>query len=197
MKLKLPRIKLALSLLSLFVLVSFTQDTYSKYLTETRGDALMAIARWKININNQDITASNYMTNVIRPVIIPSRHVQDGKLAPRSTGYFDLYLDYTNVETSFKYIITTSIPNNSGVTDLKVTGYSENGGEIVTVNNQLENLTGDVLKDDSQRTKVLRIYVVWEDSETETMNNQKDTEATLQNKKAILNTLINFKQITD
>ncbi len=56
---------------------------------------------------------------------------------------------------------------------------------------------GQVLLTDVTRTKTIRIYTSWDDSASETMDNAADTEATLANKKAALNVLINFKQLTN
>lgn len=108
-----------------------------------------------------------------------------------------MVLDYTNVETSFEYTINTSIPQTSGVTDLKVTGYSIDGGTITPVSGSLVNLTSTILLSESIRSRTVRVYITWEDSLTETMNNAADTDATLNEKQAILSVLINFKQITN
>lgn len=194
---KFHKIKLALAFISLFALISLVQETYSKYSASAIADVSMSIARWQITINNQDIIENSYITNTIVPTIISNDHVKEGVLAPRSVGYYDLVIDYTNVDTSFEYTIITSVPEASGVSDLKVTGYSENGGSIIPVNGEISNLNNTILYSESTRVKSLRIYITWEDSEEEQMNNAADTNAALGNKKAMINTLINFKQITD
>ena len=193
---KFHKIKLALAFLSLFALVNMVQVTYSKYNTAASGDASLSVARWQIAINNQDIIANSSITNVITPTIISNANVKEGVVAPQSVGYFDLVLDYSNVETSFEYTINSSIPLTSGVTDLKVTGYSIDGGTTTPVSGELTNLTSTILVSDVVRTRTVRVYITWEDSLTETMNNADDTDATLNNAQAILSVLINFKQIT-
>lgn len=193
---KFYNIKLALAFLSLFALVSMVQDTYSKYNTAAQGDASLSIARWQISINNQDIIDNSYITNAITPSTISSDHVKEGVFAPQSVGYFDLVLDYSNVDTSFEYTIVTSIPESSGVTDLIVTGYSIDGGTIVPVSGGLTNITNTILLSEVKRTKTIRIYITWEDSLTETMDNEADTDATIAQAQAVLSVLINFKQVT-
>lgn len=193
---KFYNIKLALAFLSLFALVSMVQDTYSKYNTAAQGDASLSIARWQISINNQDIIDNSYITNAITPSTISSGHVKEGVFAPQSVGYFDLVLDYSNVDTSFEYTIVTSIPESSGVTDLIVTGYSIDGGTIVPVSGGLTNITNTILLSEVERTKTIRIYITWEDSLTETMDNEADTDATIAQAQAVLSVLINFKQVT-
>lgn len=173
------------------------QETYSKYNTSAFGSASMSIARWQIVVNGQDVVQSSYLTNTITPTIMSSDHVKEGVMAPRSVAYFDLVLDYSKVDTSFEYNIVTTVPQAEAVSDLKVTGYSENGGSIVPVNGAISNLTGTVLLTETQRTKTIRIYTTWEDSVTETMDNAADTDASLTNKKAVINVLINFKQLAN
>lgn len=194
---KFQKIKLALAFISLFALISLVQTTYSKYNTSAFGDATMSVARWQIAINDQDIIQDSFITNVIVPTIIESDHVKAGVLAPRSTAYFDLVIDYTNVETSFEYTLATSIPQSGSISDLRVTAYSENGGELVAVNGELSNLSGTVLVDEEPRVKTIRVYASWEDFDDETMDNSADTQASIDNKKAILNVLLNFKQLVN
>lgn len=194
---KFHKIKLALAFLSLFALISMVQKTYTKYNTSAFGDASMSIARWQIVVNNQDVVQNAFITNVISPTIISNEHVKEGVMAPRAVGYFDLFLNYTNVDTSFDLTVVSSIPNDAGVTDLKVTGYSEDGGAIVPLDGELTNFVRRILLSDSLRTKTIRVYITWEDSETESMDNAADTDASLTNKKAVLHVLLNFKQVTD
>ena len=48
---------LILSLSFLIILSIFTiKQTYAKYITQTTSDANVSIARWKILVNNKDIT---------------------------------------------------------------------------------------------------------------------------------------------
>lgn len=190
-------LKLVVAFLSLFVLISFVQETYAKYNTEAEGQASVNIARWQISINDQDIITDSYITNVITPTLLNNPNVKDGVIAPQSLGYFDLILNYTNVDVSFNYGITTSISTSSGVSDLKVTGYSENGGAIIPVNGSMTNIGKDILITNTNRTNSIRVYITWEDSDEENMNNSADTTAAINQGKAILNVAIKFKQITD
>jgi len=190
-------LKLVLAFLSLFVLISSVEETYAKYNTEAEGQANVNIARWQISINNQDIITDSYITNVITPTLINNTYVKDGVIAPLAVGYFDLILNYTNVDVAFEYGITTSIATSSSVTDLKVTGYSIDGGTVIPVASNLDNVGGIVLLSDTPRIKTYRIYITWDDFEAETMNNSADTTAAINQGNAILNVGINFTQITE
>lgn len=192
----LSKFKLIIACLSLFLLITFVQDTYAKYNTQATGDANVNISRWQISINNQDIISDSFITNVITPTIISNQHVKSGTMAPLSEGYFDLLIDYTNVDVSFSYEVSTEISLSSSVTDLQVTGYSENGGSVIPLSGSMD-INGSVLLSNPLRTKTLRIYMTWDDSLTETMNNSDDTMASINLGKAILTVNLGFTQITN
>lgn len=190
------KIKIVVACLSLFLLINIVQDTYAKYNTEALGDANLNISRWQIRVNNQDIISDSFLTNVITPVLISNPHVKSGTMAPLSQGYFDLVLNYANVDVSFEYEISSEISELSSVTDLKVTGYSENGGTTVPVTGDL-SLTDIILLNETVRNKTLRVYITWEDSIDETMDNSDDTMASINLGKAILSVNVRFTQYTN
>ena len=194
-KFSFPKIKLAMAFLSLFVLIAMVQDTYSKYTSSASGDATVPVARWQITVNNQDIISNNFLTNVISPYTIQNSHIKDGVIAPTSVGYFDLVLDYTNVDTSFEYLITSSVPLTSGVPDIKITGYSEDGGTMIPLTSENTDIGSTILLTDTTRTKTIRVFFTWDDSEDAIMTNEDDTNATLTNSQALINIMINFKQV--
>ncbi len=191
------KLKLIVAFISLFILISFVQETYAKYNTDASGEANVNIARWQISINNQDIITDSYITNVITPTLINNPNVKNGVIAPLSVGYFDLILNYTNVDVSFDYTINTSIDSNSDVTDFKVTGYSENGGTVVPISGNLVDLGDTVLLTNPVRTKTIRVYITWDDSVNENMNNSSDTMASINEGQAILKVSILFTQKTN
>lgn len=184
-----------LAVMSLMLSLFMIQETYAKYLTTAEGVTSTNIARWKLNINNQDITSNQSITNVLTPNFIKSEHVKDGVIAPKSEGFFDIIIDSSNVDVSFNYSITTSVNENSSVTDLKVTGYSINGSNIVSIETgQLENISNNILYNSGVTTSTIRIYFTWDD-DNGTMDNAADTMATLNNGTANLTVNLNFKQI--
>lgn len=193
---KFRKLKLAMAFLSLFALVSMVQKTYMKYNSSAGGNTNFNIARWQIAVNNKDIIKANDVTNVITPVIIKNNHVRDGKIAPLSTGYFDLVLDYTNVDISFKLKALLDNNVNNDVKDFKVTSYSLNGGEIIPVNNNL-TIEEKIYLSNPERVKTIRVYVKWLDGVGEIMNNEDDTNATLNQKKASISVQLNFVQINN
>lgn len=187
-----------LAIISLFISLFLVQNTYAKYQTTATETANMQIARWKIKVNNQDITSNSTIANTITPIFSGNENTKDGVIAPRSEGYFDIVIDTTDIDVSFRYEISTNIASDSSVTDLNVTGYSMNGGSIIPVSGNITSIGNTILySSTSDRIINLRIYIAWLDSETETMDNASDTMASLNDGNAKLNVLLSFIQMAN
>lgn len=190
------KIVLVFACVSLVFSIMLIQKTYAKYLTTAEGNANISIARWKLNVNNQDIISNSSITNAINPIFSGNAHVSEDVIAPRSEGYFDIIIDSTNVDVSFKYTISTTVAPNSSVTDLKITGYSINGSTTIPVTGNITDVSNTILLGSGVTTTSIRIYITWDDSDTSSMNNAEDTMASLKNGTANLNVLLSFTQVT-
>ena len=156
-----------------FSLIYLFQSSYAKYRRNTETNIQGRIASWDIKINNESINNGTTLTNTITPVIDANQYVKEGTIAPGSTGYFDLVIDATNVDVDFTYTITGEVSEDTPLTDLKLTGYKLNNGNLITYNGTT-GITGDIPMNTS--TTNLRIYFEWVDDATNEMNNQEDTE---------------------
>lgn len=156
-----------------FSLIYLFQSSYAKYRRNTETNIQGRIASWDIKINNESINNGTTLTNTITPVIDANQYVKQGTIAPGSTGYFDLVIDATNVDVDFTYTITGEVSEDTPLTDLKLTGYKLNNGNLITYNDTT-GITGDIPMNTS--TTNLRIYFEWVDDATNEMNNQEDTE---------------------
>lgn len=190
------KIKFILACISLIICLSFIKETYAKYITEASGQANITIAKWKILVNNEDVINNNNITQTITPNFTNNENIKDNVIAPGATGYFDLIIDPTNTDVTFSYEITTSIHKDSSVQDLIITGYSKDEGETITFSKEEEKKITDIIfyNPENKSTKI-RVYITWQDDETELMNNQADTSATLtENSLAKVNVNIKFIQ---
>ena len=182
-----------ISCISACISLFFVVETYSRYVTSATGTAKLSIARWNITVNNLTVKNNSDLSNVITPVFPGTTHIAEGIIAPTSEGYFDLELDYTNVDVSFDYEIAISPNTNSSVQDLIATGYSINNGAIINITDNV-NITDTVLKDDTTRTQSMRVYIKWDDTNG-TMDNAADTATTIpDNASALLDVKISFTQ---
>lgn len=194
---KIKKWHLILAICALILCITQIQQTYAKYLDTKEGDTDFTIAKWKILVNQQDITEASTMSSLITPVYIENEHIKEGVIAPGREGYFDLVIDSSNTEVSFRYDISVTSSENSSVNDLVITGYSLNDSEIIPVSDQLNNLSNVIYYTDTNKENKIRIYFQWRDGTGENMNNEADTNASIQGVNAKLKANITFTQITN
>ena len=167
-----------IALCLLFLFVSLIQDSYAKYLTSADATTNFSIARWNILVNTQDIIANNDFSTKINPIFPGNTNTSSGIIAPLSEGYFDLVVDYTNVDVSFKQTIKLKHADTNTLTDMVFSSYSINGGANVGLGTTTPTITDNIAFSDTTRIRTYRIYVKWIDGAGETMDNEADTEAT-------------------
>lgn len=179
-------------------LLFFIVQIYAKYITSAEGNTSLTIANWNIKVNDISIKTNTDISNSIVPVFPGTEHISSNIIAPTAEGYFDLNLDFTDADVSFEYEITTTPDENSSVKDLVTTGYSIDGSEKISFENYNEPITEIVELTDDVRSKNIRVYIMWNDSEdSQTMTNDDDTISTTVENPALLHVNLSFTQITD
>lgn len=180
------KIRLLLFVLFLSLFLVAAKSTYARYATSTTGEANLNMAQWQISVNNQNIT-ENYNTQLsFTPVIEENENVKSGTVAPGSTGYFDIQINPEKVDVSFSYNIMLQLPEDSVVSDLKITHYAiipsgqdDNSiQKIPYTGSSIEN----VLKYNNQTSNfkfspfTVRVYFEWYDGQDNLMDDAADTE---------------------
>lgn len=180
------KIRLLLFVLFLSLFLVAAKSTYARYATSTTGEANLNMAQWQISVNNQNIT-ENYNTQLsFTPVIEENENVKSGTVAPGFTGYFDIQINPEKVDVSFSYNIMLQLPEDSVVSDLKITHYAiipsgqdDNSiQKIPYTGSSIEN----VLKYDNQTSNfkfspfTVRVYFEWYDGQDNLMDDAADTE---------------------
>ncbi len=179
------RICFALLLMSCSLCLCFMSSTYSRYVAGTQGNIDILFAKWQILINNQDIADENNSEITITPTIEPNENVREDVVAPTSKGYFDIDIDSTNVDVSYRYDITLDI-DNEDIPDLMITKYAildsdYEDGDIIsytTLNtNVISNtmLFDNTVQDFSFEPFTVRICFEWLEGANETMDNADDS----------------------
>ena len=189
-------------LLLIFICISlllfFMIQIYAKYKTSTEGSTSFAIANWNILVNELSIKNNSDFSNSIVPVFIENEHISNNIIAPTSEGYFDLNLDFSNVDVSFKYEISAKAAENSSVKDLVSTGYCIDDGEKINFETYNSPISETIPLSATNKTRKIRIYILWNDDEsTQTMDNSADTLSTLDGVPALFDVNISFTQVTD
>lgn len=178
------------------ILLFFIVQIYAKYLTSASGNTNIGIAKWDIVVNDLSIKNNTDISNKITPVFPGNDNIASNIIAPTAEGYFDLNFDFSNADVSFTYEITTSVAENSSVTDLVATGYSVDDGEKVTFANYNDPITDTITLDSNIKTRKIRIFVMWnDDANTTQMTNEDDTLSTKSTDPALFNVNISFTQI--
>lgn len=184
---------ISLTFFSLFITFCMINETYAKYKSSTTSTTSTSIARWKILVNNDDVTLGSTSTSLITPVFPGNNDINSNVLAPNAEGYYDVVLDASNVDVSFKYSITTSVNPSSPVKELVATKYVINGGEE-TFFESGQTVEGIMRLSDTERVVNIRVYVKWDDS-LNIMTNKEDTDTTVGSQKGILDVTVSAIQI--
>lgn len=179
------KVRFLIVLISLSVCLCLMSSTYSRYVADTTGNIDILFSKWQILVNDNDITNDTSSSITFVPIIEENEHIAANVIAPTSKGYFDIDIDPTNVNVSFKYNITLGIENEN-IPDLMITKYSiiptsyneEEPLEIISLEgNQITN-TMVFDKNIEQFTFepfTIRIYFEWYEGENELMNDEADT----------------------
>ena len=174
------KITIPLCIICFLLCLFFIEDTYAKYITSTNESASMNIARWRILVNNKDIRENSTTNAVITPIFNGNDNINSGIIAPNSEGYFDLIIDATEADVSFKDKIEISVNQNSPVKDLITTKYIIDNGNEIPLERDNATIENTVLHKDNTKPINIRVYIKWDDSNEATMDNDADTEATKQ-----------------
>lgn len=213
------RIKILAVFVPLCLLLCFMSNTYSRYVADTTGNVKMSFAQWQILVNEQDITNNTSSSVTLNPIIVKSEYVENNKIAPSSSGYFDISIDPTNVDVAFNYSITLDVVNEN-IPDLMITKYAlldENykEGDTITYKNLENNVinesvefkkiatssdeiatNSDELIDYDLKPFIVRVYFEWYEGTNETMDNEADTAigTNAENIELEINAEIKFEQ---
>jgi len=186
-------------------------STYSRYVAGTTGNIDILFAKWQILINTQDITDENTSNISITPTIEPNENVKENTVAPTSKGYFDIDIDPTNVDVSFRYTINLEI-DNEDIPDLMITKYTilpndyQEGDTIEYTTLQENTITNEIIYDNQTENFnfdpfTIRIYFEWYEGEDELMDDEADTqigEASAEDELSLtINANISFEQIIE
>ena len=103
------KVKAFIAIIALFYCVTLIQSTYAKYVSGLDANTNLAIARWKILLNDVDITTESSFTGEITPVLNGTTYVNEGVIAPAASGYFTSYQIGTDTVTDYNGTISNII----------------------------------------------------------------------------------------
>lgn len=181
---KSKKIILLLAILIALVLSFIGGQTFSKYITEVRGEGIAEVARWSFKVNGQDeeIQTINLASTCNNETLI------DNKIAPGTEGTFKIVVDGSGSDVGINY--TIKFENES--TKPQNLKFIYNEKEYNSITGLQEDLKGTINANDQEKTKTLNINWKWayetgENEEEIATNDQIDT----QNAKDIANYTFN------
>lgn len=184
-----------LGIFFIFMTILISVQTYAKYLTSANGQGNIAIAKWNISVNNLSVKNNSDISSTLKPYFPGNEHIAANIVAPNAEGYFDLDLNFSNVDVSFEYTISVIPSEESIVKDLVATSYKIDNGEIINLNSET-SITKVINLNTKPNSQNVRIFIKWIDDDNSTMNNADDTlAANSSNPVALLKVTVSFKQI--
>lgn len=114
---------MALVLLVTLLAVILVSGTYAKYTIAVSAKDTATVARWNITLNGEDISKGTQKTlklglfDTINDTDFTSEEsdVTAGKIAPGTTGQFEIAKLINNSDVNAQYKITYSIDNNNNI----------------------------------------------------------------------------------
>lgn len=156
------------------------QGAYAKYRKKVIQTVGISLARWDIKLNSESIAGKETISSTVIPVFEANDYMAEGVIAPGASGYFDIEIDASDVDVSFNYSLTVSVADQETYPDIVAYGYiidPDNNSEILNISE--DGISGEVVHNTSS-TK-LRIYIKWDDSSENVMDNAADTALAISN----------------
>ena len=181
---KKKKVIIAILILAVMVLAFIGGQAYAKYITEVKGEGVAEVATWSFKVNGQkeQVQAINLSSTCNDETLV------DNKIAPGTSGSFNIIVDGTDSDVGINYNITfkdeANKPNN-----LK---FIYEDVEYNSIQELQNNLSGTINANDEDKTRILNVGWEWKyetgSNETEIANNDSiDT----QNAEAIQNYTFN------
>lgn len=161
------RIKKTINFVEIYIFLTFLlifSSTFARYTAKIEGNPKTETATWKIQVNNNEISEGETLTNSITLVPeITTQTTTNNKLAPGQNGYFDIIINPQGTEVAVQYEInidTTNLPKGIDLT--KYTIQEDNVEENISNN----KITGEIDLNKLQQleesdSKTIRIYWEW------------------------------------
>lgn len=200
-------VKIILLILVLIVLFLVIRSTYSKYISTKDSGTNFHISKWNILLNDKNISENKDFSQDIQITYNENtENIAQGVIVPTSKGYFEIKLESTGTELPFEYTLKVKQEEDldNSIPDFKITSYILNDNEIIELDPDQTEIVGTVEppKDvDGKFTgqEVINnfiIYVEWEDSENNILDNLEDVSISKdENISGIIPIELNIKQI--
>lgn len=170
---KKKKVLIALAILTVILLAFIGGQAYAKYVSEVRGEGIAEVATWSFKVNGQDeqVESINLASTCNNETLV------DNKIAPGTSGSFNILVDATGSEVGINYNITFTEEENKPQ-NLK---FEYNDTEYNSIKDLEDDLSGTINANDEVKTRTLNVKWKWDyetgsDPEEISSNDLIDTE---------------------
>lgn len=109
-----------LLIISLIISILCITTTYAKYQEDYQTSYKIGIKRWMIKVNDIYINEKETISQVMHPTFVESEYINDGVIVPTSEGYFDINMDFSEVDLKFNFELDIG---QADMLDFRIYGY--------------------------------------------------------------------------
>lgn len=170
---KKKKIILVVAVLSCIMLSFIGGQSYSKYVSEVRGDGMAEVATWSFKVNGQ----KEQVQTIQLGSTCNNETLVNQKIAPGTSGSFNIIVDGTDSDVGINYNVKFT-NESTKPTNLKFTYDNQEYNSIAELES---SLSGTIHANEEDKTRTLTIYWQWAyetgNNESEIANNDKiDTQ---------------------
>ena len=151
---KSKKIILAIAVLLCILLAFIGGQAYAKYITEIKWKGISEVATWCFKVNDQ----KEHIQEIKLASTYNNETLVNNKIAPGTSGNFNIIVDATGSEVGIKYNIVFSDEANKP-TNLKFIYEDQEYDSIQELEN---NLSGVINANEENKTKTLNIGWKWD-----------------------------------
>lgn len=147
------KVLIALAILTVILLAFIGGQAYAKYVSEVRGEGIAEVATWSFKVNGQDeqVESINLASTCNNETLV------DNKIAPGTSGSFNILVDATGSEVGINYNITFTEEENKPQ-NLK---FEYNDTEYNSIKDLEDDLSGTINANDENKTRTLNVKWKW------------------------------------
>ena len=169
-----------LCIISLIITIFSIQRTYARYFEQIDTTYNTNIKRWLVKVNDTIIHDAETLNEVMEPIFTENENINENILVPGQTGYFEMLIDYTDVDVAFEYEFSIEQLNETPLEDFEIYGYELIDGEdhTITETSEIKGVIDPTteLNSAGEKKREIRILFRWNDGEGSIMDNKADTQ---------------------
>lgn len=169
-----------LCVISLIITIFSIQRTYARYFEQVDTTYNTNIKRWLVKVNDKIVHEAETLNEVMEPIIVENENVNPDILVPGQTGYFEMLIDYTEVDVVFEYEFSIEQLNETPLEDFEIYGYEviDEDDHTITETSEIKGIIDPTTEVNSagEKKREIRVLFRWNDGEGSTMDNRADTQ---------------------